>query len=193
MPFARFPIPSKYMDSSPLVPHSSLKSSPLPIHPPNSSHQIPHILYIIRCNRTKPLRRKGKFSAEKATKRVFFPFQALVCRRPHICPSTFSKMSLHFVPPPVPPVTKIDNISSILPLIRKPSKVILRPSEYHPKAIRKTTKNHPKCHQESFRKSIGTIPISHQEPHPMSHYKPLPKATPKKPPASTHKTTILFT
>lgn len=150
MPFARFSIPSKYMDSSPLVPHSSLhllvvrshpsnsslfvphsslKSSPLPIHPPNSSHQIPHILYIIRCKRTKPLRRKGKFSAEKATKRVFFPFQALVCRRPHICPSTFSKMSLHFVPPPVPPVAKIDNISSILPLIRKPL-------ESHSKTVR---------------------------------------------------------
>lgn len=116
-------------NSSLFVPHSSLKSSPLPIHPPNSSNQIPHILYIIRCNRTKPLRRKGKFSAEKATKRVFFPFQALVCRRPHICPSTFSKMSLHFVPPPVPPVAKIDNISSILPLIRKPL-------ESHSKTVR---------------------------------------------------------
>ena len=132
------PIP---FNSSLFVPHSSLKSSPLPIHPPNSSHQIPHILYIIRCKRTKPLRRKGKFSAEKATKRVFFPFQALVCRRPHICPSTFSKMSLHFVPPPVPPVAKIDNISSILPLIRKPL-------ESHSKTVRISSENNPKSQHE---------------------------------------------
>ena len=135
-----FPSLARHSFSSPsnsslFVPHSSLKSSPLPIHPSNSSHQIPHILYIIRCNRTKPLRRKGKFSAEKATKRVFFPFQALVCRRPHICPSTFSKMSLHFVPPPVPPVTKIDNISSILPLIRKPL-------ESHSKTVRTSSESY---------------------------------------------------
>ena len=81
------PSPPKHMDSSPLVPHSSLKSSPLPILCHTNVPKIPHILYIIRCNRTKPLRRKGKFSAEKATKRVFFPFQALVCRRPHFCKS----------------------------------------------------------------------------------------------------------
>lgn len=83
-----FPSPS---NSSLLVPHSSLEYPPnrvpLPILRPKMRSDLPDFLYIIRCNRTKPLLRKGKFSAEKATKGVFFPFQALVCRRPHFCKS----------------------------------------------------------------------------------------------------------
>lgn len=49
------------------------------------------------------------FPTDKVEKVVVFLPQLSVCRFTHFCPSTFLKMSLQFVPPPVPPLPKIDH------------------------------------------------------------------------------------
>ena len=49
------------------------------------------------------------FPTDKVGKVVVFLPQLSVCVLPHFCPSTFLKMSLQFVPPPVPPLPKIDH------------------------------------------------------------------------------------
>lgn len=50
------------------------------------------------------------FPTDKVEKVVVFLPQLSVCRFTHFCPSTFLKMSLQFVPPPVPPLPKIDHL-----------------------------------------------------------------------------------
>ena len=69
----------------------------------------PYILYIIRCKCQKSRSEKGMFPHYKVPKVVVFLPQLSVCRFTHFCPSTFLKMSLQFVPPPVPPLPKIDH------------------------------------------------------------------------------------
>lgn len=49
------------------------------------------------------------FPAHKVAKVVVFLPKLSLCVLPHFCPSTFPKMSLQFVPPPVPPLPKIDH------------------------------------------------------------------------------------
>ena len=49
------------------------------------------------------------FPAHKVAKVVVFLPKLSLCRFTHFCPSTFPKMSLQFVPPPVPPLPKIDH------------------------------------------------------------------------------------
>lgn len=139
MPFARFPIPT---NSSLLVPHSSLKSSPLPIHPSNSSHQIPHILYIKGVTAQNLCAARVSFRKKKQQKGYFSPFRLLYAADPTSVPPLFRKcpstLSLHLS-------LQLPKSTIYRPFyhsFESPSKVILRPSEYHPKAIRKTTKNH---------------------------------------------------
>ncbi len=61
------------------------------------------------CKRQKPKFKKGMFPAHKVAKVVVFLPKLSVCRFTHFCPSTFLKMSHQFVPPPVPPLPKIDH------------------------------------------------------------------------------------
>lgn len=86
---------------------------PSGVPPPPGRHEnrakSPYILYIIRCNRQKSRSEKGMFPTNKVRKVVVFLPQLSVCRFTHFCPSTFLKMSLQFVPPPVPPLPKIDH------------------------------------------------------------------------------------
>ena len=49
------------------------------------------------------------FPAHKVAKVVVFLPKLSVCCFTHFCPSTFLKMSHQFVPPPVPPLPKIDH------------------------------------------------------------------------------------
>lgn len=110
--------------SVPLVFPLSLKSvpqvfpspqkAPSGVPPPpgrrKNRSKSPYILYIIRCKCQKSRSEKGMFPTDKVGKVVVFLPQLSVCRFTHFCPSTFLKMSLQFVPPPVPPLPKIDHL-----------------------------------------------------------------------------------
>ena len=89
------------------------KKYPQGVPPPPARRQnrlkSPYTLYIIRCKRQKTKFKKGMFPIYKVAKVVVFLPKLSLCRFTHFCPSTFPKMSLQFVPPPVPPLPKIDH------------------------------------------------------------------------------------
>lgn len=103
---------------------------PLPMLRPKMCSDLPEFLYIIRCNCTKLLLRKGKFPSKKTTKRVFTPFKALVCRRPLFCKSSL-QVQLQAQS------SKIGIISSFCHPSKSPSKTILTPSQHRPDTIQK--------------------------------------------------------
>ena len=108
-PSGILPLPQKHPSGVPLPSKSAPQVFPPPPGRRENRSKSPYILYIIRCKYQKSRSEKGMFPTDKVGKVVVFLPQLSVCRFTHFCPSTFLKMSLQFVPPPVPPLPKIDH------------------------------------------------------------------------------------
>ena len=95
------------------------------------------------------------FSTDKVGKVVVFLPQLSVCRFTHFCPSTFLKMSLQFVPPPVPPLPKTTILDT-----KKGSRKAPRITQNNPK---NTPKSSPAY-------NIIRTPSEHPENCVLSHH-----------------------